>query len=138
MNISLQFDKGTILVHGAEKHQLQFLKGLSWDERTNCFRAPAAEYRKLVTGLRKHKIIYNDNARKFSAVTFPLKKKITPRSFQTEAAEAWIYEKRGVVALPTGAGKTILAVMLIARTGRPTLIHVPTIDLMGQWNVVLN
>ena len=57
---------------------------------------------------------------------------------QAEAAEAWIPEKRGVVTLPTGAGKTILAVMLIARTGRPTLIHVPTIDLMGQWKEVLD
>ena len=74
MNLSLQFDKGTILVYGAEKHQLQFLNGLNWDERTNSFRAPAAEYRKLVTDLRKHKITYNDNARKFSALTFPLKK----------------------------------------------------------------
>ena len=101
MYLSLQFDKGTILVHGAEKHQLQFLNGLSWDERTNCLRAPATEYRKLVTDLRKHKIIFNDNARKFSAVTFPLKKKINPRSFQTEAAEAWISEKRGVVTLTT-------------------------------------
>ena len=71
MNLSLHFDKGTILLYGAEKHQLQFLNGLSWDERTNSFRAPAAEYRKLVTDLRKHKITYNDNARKFSALTFP-------------------------------------------------------------------
>ncbi len=47
-------------------------------------------------------------------------------------------EQRGVVTLPTGAGKTILAVMLIAKTGRPTLIHVPTIDLMRQWKEVLS
>ena len=83
MNLSLQFDKGTILVYGAEKHQLQFLNGLSWYERTNSFRAPAAEYRKLVTDLRKHKITYNDNARIFSALTFPLKKKITPNLWKT-------------------------------------------------------
>ena len=75
MNLSLQFDKGTILLYGAEKRQLKFLNRLSWDERTNCFRAPAAEYRKLVTDLRKHKLTHTDNARKFSAVTFPLKKK---------------------------------------------------------------
>ena len=74
MNLSLQFDKGTILVYGAEKHQLQFLNRLSWDERTNSFRAPASEYRNLVNDLREHKITYNDNARKFSALTFPLKK----------------------------------------------------------------
>ncbi len=138
MKLSLQFDKGTILVFGAEKRQLQYLESLMWDERTNCFRAPATEYRNIVTNLRKHKITYHDNARKFSAKTFPLKKEIKPRSFQSEAADAWILEKRGVVTLPTGAGKTILAVILIAKTGRPTLIHVPTIDLMGQWNAVLN
>ena len=56
MNLSLKFDKGTLLVFGAEKHQLQFLNELSWDERTNSFRAPAAEYRKIVTDLRKNKI----------------------------------------------------------------------------------
>ena len=28
--------------------------------------------------------------------------------------------------------------MLIARIERPTLVHVPTIDLMGQWNAVLS
>ena len=138
MNLNLYFDKGTILLHGADEHQLSSFEGLKWDERTNCLRAPASDYRKLVTTLRKQKISYRDNARKFSAVTFPLKKEIIPRSFQKEAADAWMSEQRGVVTLPTGAGKTILAVMLIARTGRPTLIHVPTIDLMGQWKEVLS
>ena len=73
MNLSLKFDKGTLLVFGAEKHQLQFLNELSWDERTNSFRAPASEYRNIVTDLRKNKIAYNDNARKFSALKFPQK-----------------------------------------------------------------
>ena len=83
-------------------------------------------------------ISYQDHARKFSAENFSLKKEIQPRSFQSEAANAWMSEKRGVVTMPTGAGKTILAVMLIAKIGRPTLIHVPTIDLMRQWKEVLS
>ncbi|SVD32108.1 uncharacterized protein METZ01_LOCUS384962, partial [marine metagenome] len=132
MNVSLHFDKGTILLYGPEDSQLTLLESVVWDERTQCYRAPAADYRRLVTTLREQKIPFQDHARKFSVETFPLKKKINPRSFQQEAVEAWMTEQRGVVALPTGAGKTILAVMLIAKTGRPTLIHVPTIDLMRQ------
>jgi len=39
--------------------------------------------------------------------------------------------------LPTGAGKTLLVVLLIERMQRSTLVHVPTIDLMHQWYAVL-
>ncbi|MBC8220918.1 MAG: ATP-dependent helicase, partial [Proteobacteria bacterium] len=110
MKLSLHFDKGTLLLYGAEEEQLALLEAVDWDERTQCYRAPAAEYRRLVTTLREQKISFQDHARKFSVETFSLKKKITPRSFQQEAADAWMTEQRGVVALPTGAGKTILAV----------------------------
>jgi len=138
MNVSLHFDKGTILLYGPEDFQLTLLESIVWDDRTQCYRAPAADYRRLVTTLREQKIPFQDHARKFSVETFPLKKKIKPRSFQQEAVEAWMTEQRGVVTLPTGAGKTILAVILIAKTRRPTLIHVPTIDLMRQWKEVLS
>jgi len=138
MNVSLHFDKGTILLYVPEDSQLTLLESVVWDDRTQCYRVPAADYRRLVTTLCEQKIPFQDHARKFSVETFPLKKKINPRSFQQEAVEAWMTEQRGVVALPTGAGKTILAVMLIAKTGRPTLIHVPTIDLMRQWKEVLS
>ena len=138
MKFSLHFDKGTILIYGVEEEQLPYLEGVVWDERTSCYRAPAANYRGIVTALRKHNITYQDHARKFSPLKLNLKKSIKPRSFQREAADSWLFEQRGVVTLPTGAGKTILAVMLIEKTGRPTLIHVPTIDLMRQWKVVLS
>ena len=138
MNLSLQFDKGTLLLYGTEEAKLSQLESVVWDDRTHCYRAPAADYRRLVTTLCEQKIHFQDHARKFSVETFTMKKKINPRSFQQEAVEAWMIEQRGVVTLPTGAGKTILAVMLIAKTGRPTLIHVPTIDLMRQWKEVLS
>ena len=48
----------------------------------------------------------------------------------------WLRVKR-VVSLPTGAGKTILAVLLIAEISRPTLVIVPTIDLLNQWKLIL-
>ena len=138
MNLSLYFDKGTIYLDGMEEEYLLYLEGVSWDKRTNSYRTTALNYRKLVTALIYNKISYKDHARKFFVETFVLRKNIKPRTFQMEAAEKWMREKRGVVTLPTGAGKTILAVMLIAKTGRPTLIHVPTIDLMRQWKEVLS
>ena len=138
MNLSLYFDKGTIYLDGMEEEFLLYLEGVSWDKRTNSYRTTALNYRKLVTALIYNKISYKDHARKFFVETFVLRKNIKPRTFQMEAAEKWMREKRGVVTLPTGAGKTILAVMLIAKTGRPTLIHVPTIDLMRQWKEVLS
>ena len=57
-----------------------------------------------------------------------------PYVYQTEALAAWLAaDSRGGVVLPTGAGKTLLALRAIARTGCSTLVVVPTIDLLHQW-----
>src|SRR5207237_523366 len=51
-----------------------------------------------------------------------------------EALETWARAgSRGIVVLPTGTGKTHLAVMAIQRTGRPAIVVTPTIDLLNQW-----
>ena len=44
---------------------------------------------------------------------------------------------RGIVVLPTGAGKTIMAVKAMERLQVATLVVVPTIVLMEQWRGVL-
>ncbi len=41
--------------------------------------------------------------------------------------------RRGVVVLPTAAGKTYLAQLAMQRTPRSTLILVPTKPLLSQW-----
>ena len=138
MKVNLLFDKGTILLEGSIKASFEKIDSLNWDERILAYRAPAFKYREIVMFLKDNNIIFDDYARKYSVECFPLKKKILPRSFQKKAVMAWIKEKRGVVSLPTGSGKTILSVMLIEKIRRPTLIHVPTIDLMRQWKDVLS
>jgi len=45
--------------------------------------------------------------------------------------------RQGSVILPTGSGKTFLAVQAIADAGVSTLVVVPTIDLMNQWHSTL-
>ncbi len=63
---------------------------------------------------------------------------VTPRPYQDEALAAWLrHDGRGVVALPTGAGKTVVAMMAVARLGVRTLVVVPTIDLLHQWRGAL-
>ncbi|NTV62803.1 MAG: DEAD/DEAH box helicase [Oscillochloris sp.] len=63
---------------------------------------------------------------------------LAPRDYQTEAMEAWqAAEGRGTVVLPTGAGKTVLALMAIARLKLRTLIIVPTIELLHQWRTAV-
>lgn len=59
---------------------------------------------------------------------------LNPRPYQEEALDAWVESKgRGVVVLPTGAGKTVLALMAVARAGVRPLIVVPTLELLKQW-----
>jgi superfamily II DNA or RNA helicase len=59
---------------------------------------------------------------------------LRPRSYQSDAVAAWLRAGgRGIVVLPTGAGKTVVAYDALARLGVRTLIVVPTIELLRQW-----
>ena len=56
------------------------------------------------------------------------------RWYQDAALAAWgAAGRRGVVALPTGAGKTLVAIAAMARLGVATLCLVPTRVLLDQW-----
>jgi len=60
---------------------------------------------------------------------------LVPRSYQKDALTAWgKAHGRGVVVLPTGAGKTVVALMIMEAMQVTTLVVVPTIDLMHQWH----
>ncbi len=63
---------------------------------------------------------------------------LSPRPYQGEAVAAWLrHEGRGLIVLPTGAGKTVVALMAAARLGLRTLVVVPTIELLHQWRSAL-
>jgi len=63
---------------------------------------------------------------------------VQPRPYQREAIRHWLdAEGRGVVVLPTGAGKTVVAMMAMEAVGARTLVVVPTIELLQQWRTGL-
>jgi superfamily II DNA or RNA helicase len=76
----------------------------------------------------------DEEAREQYRLAHPLTLDLTLRSYQQEAVAAWQRaEGRGVIVLPTGAGKTVVALHIIATAGVRTLVVAPTIDLLHQW-----
>jgi superfamily II DNA or RNA helicase len=138
------FHQGTLLIEGPHATLLARTAtiagvAVAWDERTKQWRAPAHCYRDLVMAGLDAKLDFIDHAKAYDKMSLQLVKPLTPREHQVTALKAWIDAgKRGVVQLPTGAGKTFLAILAVVHTGRPSLIVVPTIDLLHQWHDVLS
>jgi superfamily II DNA or RNA helicase len=131
--IMLRFDGGTLLLSGGEPDVLDALPGVRFDGRTNSHRAEARYYRAIVEHLHKRHP-FEDHARGYEKVTWDLRSSRTPFPHQLEALETWWTNRgRGVVVLPTGTGKTFLALLAIAKAGRPAFVVTPTIDLLNQW-----
>jgi superfamily II DNA or RNA helicase len=129
----IQFDAGT-LVLDAEGRAQNLPEAFKWDDRVRRWRAPALRYREVITEMIRRKLPHKDEARQYHEFNFRSKLIVEPRPYQKEALAEWQQKgRRGVVILPTGAGKTFLAQMAIEMTGRSTLVIVPTLDLMNQW-----
>jgi superfamily II DNA or RNA helicase len=56
------------------------------------------------------------------------------RDYQEQAEAAWLIEKRGIIVLPTGTGKTEVALSIMGKLAVSTLIVAPVRDLMYQWH----
>ena len=105
-----------------------------WDPRTECHRAPAVAYADIVRELVTGKIAYTDDARRYTELASGARAHREPRPYQSEALDAWKRRRgRGVVVLPTGAGKSHVAVLAIDDKRRSALVVAPTLDLVRQW-----
>ncbi len=131
--LTLRFDGGTLLLTGPPD-VLDSLPHGQFDPRTGAHRAEARWYRPLVEFLRSQQIPYTDAARQYQPTPWTLLDRRVPFPHQQEAVDVWWRQGgRGIVVLPTGTGKTFVAVLAIARAGRPTLVVAPTLVLMNQW-----
>ena len=133
--ITLQFQHGTIAISGIAELP-DFLTDLvKPDPRSGNFRARACDYAPIVLALLKNSVPFSDQVRDYAPLhELQQHAAITPRPHQQQALDAWKHHDcRGITALPTGSGKTVLAMLAIAHLQRPALILVPTIDLLTQW-----
>jgi len=82
---------------------------------------------------KKHGSSFNldDKTRALQPVSFQFKGKL--RDYQDQTANAVLHRRFGVLQAPTGSGKTVIALHIIAERGQPALIVVHTKELLNQW-----
>lgn len=126
--LRLCFDKGTLLLKGNVGTPYG-----KWDSRVGCYRIKSHHYKDVIEYLNDNKIPYEDFVCKLPP-TEHLKSNVELREYQDEAIRKWYNAaNRGVLILPTAAGKTFIALKAIASLQVQTLIVVPTLDLIDQW-----
>src|SRR5262245_5988006 len=134
---TLSFDQGTLLLDGLD-HAVQMAPpGFIRDDRINGWRSEAYRYRDAILWLRQRKIPFTDHARQYDPQGLHLQPRaeIQLYDYQQQAVAAWRrMDQRGIVVLPTGAGKTVVALEAIRAASRPSLIVAPTLDLLSQWH----
>lgn len=137
----LVFDRGTVvfadvagLPDGLDIGQIT---GVLWDTRVGAYRAPARLCYAIVSELRRRGVQIAEQP--CPSLTPPSEfRPVELRPYQEAALAAWRQRgRRGLVVLPTGSGKTRIALGAIATTRAPSLCLVPTRALLAQWTSVL-
>lgn len=131
MDAHLYFYGGTLVLQGVSAQPdldlpkpFAFIKG-KW-------RCEAYHFRELEPWLHSHGI--RINVPRWQHLSLSLHDQREPHAYQQEALIAWEKAgRRGSVVLPTGSGKTFLAVQAIQRVQASTLVVVPTIDILHMW-----
>ncbi len=131
----MTFDRGTVLLTPtAAGESPEGWPGVMWDPRVTRWRAPAWRRGELLRRCAQEGLAVEGRvgeASRWRVYPWPL---VSLRSYQGAALCAWrLAGRRGIVALPTGSGKTWVALGAMAEQAAPTLCVVPTRVLMHQW-----
>ncbi|MDL2321675.1 DEAD/DEAH box helicase [Desulfosarcina sp. OttesenSCG-928-B08] len=94
---------------------------------------PRGYARQLILMLRKQQAAFQveDHRRRCPDVDFEFSATLKP--FQVEAVNAMARYDSGTLSAPTGSGKTIMGLALVARRRQPALVVVHTKELAFQW-----
>jgi superfamily II DNA or RNA helicase len=110
----------------------------AWDREENQWRSLAFHYRTIEerwrTHLSKAKVGLIDHVPSWQSVSFSKQALHSLRTEQMSALDAWKATKHGMLIMPTGTGKTEVALHAIEQLRTSTLIVAPIRDLMYQWH----
>ena len=134
---SLNFASGTLLLTGMSPAAVRQVFGdrlWSWDARVSGWRCDALEYMSVRQALKTCGQAFTDTVTQWSRVRWPNVQLPTLRPEQNAAVAAWQAARRGVLVMPTGTGKTEVALAIMRDTAVSTLVVAPVRDLMYQWH----
>ncbi len=94
---------------------------------------PRGYTRHLLLQCKRHGVAYQieDRRRRLPPVDFKFSGELKP--FQKKAVTAMLSKEFGTLSAPTGSGKTVMALYIIAKRQQPALIVVHTKELAYQW-----
>jgi len=108
------------------------------DKRYHFLRTSPIHFSQVKQALQRHEIPFTVAFEERPTLPHATQLALEPRPYQEEALQKWLAAgSKGVVVLPTGAGKTFVAAMAVHETGLKALAVVPTIDLLQQWRSAL-
>jgi len=125
-----------ITIRGCNKITRDFISKIaSYDAKSDAFCILPYNLPLLINFLSEHRVPYKSNVNlNFRMEDLELKLTVSLHPHQRKALDAIVKKGyRGILVMPTGAGKTIIALAVIAKLQVKTLIVVPTIDLLYQW-----
>ncbi len=126
---TLAFDRGTLVLSGTPRHPGgPFVR----DDRVGHWRCHALHCRAVRQRLhgKVHEALPRPAAVRWPRIDLPDR-----RPDQARALAAWEQaDRRGQLIMPTGTGKTVVALTAMARSPIATLVVAPIRDLMYQWH----
>jgi superfamily II DNA or RNA helicase len=134
---SLSFAGGTLLLRDVAPAAFgQVLAGQSWswDSRVKGWRCDALRYRSVREALKRCGSEFSDTVPEWSRVDWPGVQLPPLCPEQSAAVTAWQAARQSVLVMPTGTGKTEVALAIMHQTAVSTLVVAPVRDLMYQWH----
>lgn len=138
LDVQLSFASGTLLLCGVLHERLRsWFSDVVWvyDSRVAASRCDAMHYGRVCDELRGRGVVFEDVVGTARPVYWSADSLPELRPEQAAAVESWQESGgRGCVVMPTGTGKTEVALRIMQLTRTATLVVAPIRDLMYQWH----
>ncbi len=132
----MSFDKGTLVFKGdggiSPPEMFKKIE-FKYDDRSLEWRCDAIYYHAVRKQADALGIRWRDEVTKWCAVSWPNPLLPELRKEQKEAVEAWKKTRQGLIVMPTGTGKTEVALSIMRDLQVSALVVAPVRDLMYQW-----